>query len=101
MVDHPGIDRPHRQQRAKGDGVLVGGSTAHALDTKRVDEVGTVEQTVDDVRVADVDGQKHPGGAAYHRMPPCDPCRCTARASRWLDADGTYQVPFGDGVPVA
>ncbi len=54
-------DAVHVEQGAQLYGVLVGGATARALDPELVDQALTVEEAVDDVRVADVDGEEHCG----------------------------------------
>ena len=57
-----GLDAMHREQRPQLDGILVRGSAARALDAKLMNEPVAIEETVDDVGVADVHCKKHRAG---------------------------------------
>ena len=77
-------------------GVLVGGAAARALDAELVDEPFAVEEAVDDVRVADVDGEEHwrCGRQSLRRI--AAPAHSSTRTARMTSPSATRApVPLG------
>ena len=82
------VDAVHGEERAQSDRVLVGGAAARALDAELVDEPFAVEEAVDDVRVADVDGEEH-GGAAGSLRRIAAPAHSSTRTARMTSPSAT------------